>query len=66
MLSGYVDENVKAAIVSGLRQRGMDLVTAEERNQRQTDDEVLLATATSENRLILTNDTDFCGSIRIG
>jgi hypothetical protein len=59
MLSGYVDENVKSAIILGLRQRGMDLVTAAERNQRQTDDEVLLATAASEDRLLLTNDADF-------
>ena len=59
MLSGYVDENVKAAIVDGLRLRGMDLVTAQERDQRETDDEVLLETATAEDRLMLTNDTDF-------
>jgi predicted nuclease of predicted toxin-antitoxin system len=59
MLSGYVDENVKAAIVAGLKQRGMDLVTAAERNLPQTNDEFLLATATSEDRLILANDTDF-------
>ena len=37
----------------------MDLVTAQERNQRQTDDEVLLVAATAEGRLLLTNDTDF-------
>jgi hypothetical protein len=41
MLSDYADENVKAAIVAGLRQRVMDLVIAKQRNQRQTDDEVL-------------------------
>lgn len=37
----------------------MDMVTAQERNQRQTDDEILLAAATAEGRLLLTNDTDF-------
>ncbi len=37
----------------------MDIVTAQERGQRQTDDETLLVTATSEDRLLLTNDTDF-------
>jgi hypothetical protein len=58
-LTGYADENVKAAIVAGLRLRGMDLVTAQERGQRQTDDEQLLVTATAEGRLLLTNDTDF-------
>jgi hypothetical protein len=59
MLPAYADENVKSAVVHGLRQRGMDIVTAQERGQRQTDDETLLATATSEDRLLLTNDTDF-------
>lgn len=37
----------------------MDLVTAQERGQRQTDDEILLASARSEGRLLLTNDADF-------
>jgi hypothetical protein len=59
MLSGYADEHVKSAIVEGLRQRGMDVVTAQERNQCRTDDEALLKTATAEARLLLTNDTDF-------
>jgi hypothetical protein len=59
MLSGYADEHVKSAIVAGLRQRGMDMVTAQERGQRQTDDEILLATAGTEGRLLLSNDTDF-------
>ena len=59
MLTGYADENVKAAVVLGLRLRGMDVVTAQERGQRQTDDEQLLVTATAEERLLLTNDTDF-------
>lgn len=59
MRPGYADEDVKAAIVAGLRQRGMDVVTAQERGQRRTDDEVLLATATAEECFLLTNDTDF-------
>lgn len=59
MLSGYADEHVDFRIVEGLRRRGMDVVTAQERGQRQTDDEILLATATAEGRLMLTNDTDF-------
>jgi Domain of unknown function (DUF5615) len=59
MLDGYADENVKAAVVDGVRLRGMDVVTAQERDQRETDDEELLETAAAENRLLLTNDTDF-------
>jgi predicted nuclease of predicted toxin-antitoxin system len=58
MLLGYADENVDVAVVRGLRRRGMDVVTAEDRGQRATDDEILLATATTEGRLFLTNDAD--------
>ena len=59
MLTCYADENVQAAVVAGLRRNGMDVVTAHDRGQRNTDDEILLGTATSEGRLLLTNDTDF-------
>lgn len=58
MLPGYADENVKAAVVDGLRRRGMDIVTAQERGQRNVDDELLLQTATNEGRLFLSNDSD--------
>lgn len=34
MLSGFADEHVKAAIVEGLRLRDMDVVTAQEKDQR--------------------------------
>jgi hypothetical protein len=59
VLPGYADEHVKSAIVEGLRRRGMDVVTAQERGQRQADDEVLLANAAAEGRLLLSNDADF-------
>src|SRR5437899_314092 len=59
MLSGYADEHVKSAITAGLRRRGMDVVTVQERGQDGQDDEVLLQTATAEGRLMLTNDEDF-------
>jgi hypothetical protein len=59
MLPGYADEHVHQGITAGLRLRGMDVVTAQERGQRNTDDEILLATATGEGRLMLTNDVDF-------
>ncbi len=58
MLSAYADENIKQGVIDGLRLRGMDLVTAEERSQRATDDEILLVTAAAEGRLFLTNDAD--------
>src|SRR5688572_10023934 len=59
MLAGYADEHVKSAIVEGLRRRGMDVVTVQERAQQEADDEVLLENATRERRLLLTNDVDF-------
>jgi hypothetical protein len=59
MLLGYADEHVKWGITDGLRRRGMDVVTAQDRGQTQTDDEILLATATAEKRLMLTNDKGF-------
>jgi predicted nuclease of predicted toxin-antitoxin system len=59
MLSGYADMHVKSAIVKGLRRRGMDVVTVQERGRMKADDEDLLAEADSEGRLMITNDTDF-------
>lgn len=59
MLSGFADQHVHAATVTGLRRRGMDVVTAQERGQCGVDDDVLLGSATAERRLLLTYDTDF-------
>jgi hypothetical protein len=59
MLAGFVDQHVNGAIVTGLRRRGMDLVTAHERGLSAADDEILLAAAANEGRLMVTNDTDF-------
>src|SRR5260370_33835339 len=59
MLPGFADVHVASAIVGGLRMRGMDIVTAEERGQCTENDEALLATATAEGRLMLSKDKDF-------
>lgn len=59
MLPVFVDENVKAGVVDGLKRRGVDVVFAQESGHRETSDESLLAIATAESRLLLTNDTDF-------
>ena len=59
MLAGYADEHVKFAIVEGLRRRGMDVVTVQDRALQQAEDEILLETATREGRPLLTNDVDF-------
>jgi len=37
MLAGYADEHVKFAIVEGLRRRGMDVVTVQDRALQQAE-----------------------------
>ena len=59
MLPAYADVHIPSAVVAGLRTRGMDIVTAQERRQCREDDEILLATATVEGRLLLSQDKDF-------
>jgi predicted nuclease of predicted toxin-antitoxin system len=59
MLAGYADVHLPSAVVAGLRMRGMNVVTAQERGQCTEDDEVLLAAATAEGRLLLSRDKDF-------
>jgi len=59
VLRGFADEHVVFAIVQALRSRGMDVVTVQERGQEGTDDADLLAEALREQRVMLTNDTDF-------
>ena len=59
MLTAFADQHVHGAITAGLRRRGMDVATAQERDQCGVDDESLLACASAEGRLLLTYDTDF-------
>lgn len=59
MLSGYADEHVWSALVEGLRRRGMDVVTVQERQGEGTDDPDVLAEALREERILMTNDHDF-------
>jgi hypothetical protein len=59
VLQAYADEHVVHAIVQALRQRGMDVVTVQDRAREQADDGKLLAEALREHRIMLTNDKDF-------
>ena len=59
MLKAYADENVIAPLVEALRKRGMDVVTVQELGRREADDTELLDEALLDERLMLTNDTDF-------
>lgn len=42
MIKYYMDVHVPAAITEGLRRRGIDVLTSQEDNTRQVDDEALL------------------------
>jgi len=59
VLRAYADEHVQFAIVQALRARGMDVVTVQDRGREGTDDAELLADALRDQRVMLTNDTDF-------
>jgi len=55
----YTDENVPAAVAAGLRLRGVDVITALEAGLLGVDDDVHLAFAIRENRILFTRDVDF-------
>ena len=59
MLKSYADEHVVYPIVQALRQRGMDVVTVQERGRQGTNDAELLTEALEDERVMLTNDRDF-------
>ena len=59
MLKSYADVHVVFAIVQALRRRGMDVVTVQDLGQDEADDADLLAEALADQRVMLTNDTDF-------
>lgn len=53
------DEHIPGALLAALRQSGVDVVSVVERGLQGEPDEVLAATALREQRLMLTNDTDY-------
>ncbi|MBZ0170568.1 hypothetical protein MELA_00041 [Candidatus Methylomirabilis lanthanidiphila] len=55
----YADEHVAKAVVRGLRQRGVDVLTASEARMLGASDANHLKRARSEGRVILTQDDDF-------
>jgi hypothetical protein len=59
MLPAIADHHVKQPIVDGLRLHGLDVITALERAWDTFDDVTLLAAATAEGRILLTNDKGF-------
>lgn len=55
----YTDEHVSRAVVRGLRQRGVDVLTVPEAGMLEASDEEHLAFALREERVVFTQDADF-------
>ncbi|MFC2173386.1 DUF5615 family PIN-like protein [Acidobacteriota bacterium] len=54
----YTDEHVARAVVRGLRQRGLDVLTVPEAGLLGASDEEQLRRATEEGRVVFTQDDD--------
>jgi hypothetical protein len=59
VLKGYADEHVVRALVEALRRRGMDVIRVQDWGRQEADDADLLDEALADERVMLTNDTDF-------
>ena len=55
----YADEHVSKAVILGLRQRGVDVLTVPEANKLGATDDEQLAFALAEGRVMFTQDDDF-------
>ena len=55
----YTDEHVARAVVRGLRQRGVDVLTVREADLLGASDEAHLKRARAEERVLVTQDNDF-------
>jgi predicted nuclease of predicted toxin-antitoxin system len=59
MIRFHLDEHVPHAIAEGLRRRGIDVTTTVEAGLRSATDDVHLAYAVEQRRVVVTNDPDF-------
>ncbi len=55
----YTDEHVSRAVIHGLRQRGVDVLTVPEADMMQATDEAHLDKGLREGRVLFTQDADF-------
>lgn len=67
----YTDEHVASAVILGLRQRGIDVLSVPEAGTMGATDEAHLALASEQGRVLFTQDTDFlrlaaAGSLHAG
>ena len=63
MLAFYMDHQVRGQITRGLRQRGIDVITAYEAGRPELDDDALLERAGALGRVFVSQDQDL---LRIG
>lgn len=55
----YTDEHVSRAVIRGLRQRGVDVLTVADAGMLEATDEAHLERALGEGRVLFTQDSDF-------
>lgn len=55
----YTDEHVPKAVINGLRQRGVDILTVPEAGTLGATDQAQLERARQEGRVLFTQDDDF-------
>jgi predicted nuclease of predicted toxin-antitoxin system len=55
----YTDQHVSAAVVAGLRRRGINVLTAFDDGYDEQDDEQILIRAHELGRIVFTQDVDF-------
>lgn len=55
----YTDEHIHPGVVRALRKSGIDVLTAQQANMLDVDDDQHLQFATSQSRVIFTQDEDF-------
>jgi len=65
-VKSYTDEHVGAAVVDGLRRRGLDVLAAREADMLGASDSQHLAFALAQQRVLFTQDADFVRLHRAG
>jgi len=55
----YLDEHIPNAVARGLRRRGLDVLTVQDAGRSGLSDPEQLAFALSEQRMLITMDSDF-------
>jgi predicted nuclease of predicted toxin-antitoxin system len=61
----YADEHIPKAVIRGLRQRGVDILTVADAALIGAEDSTHLRRARGERRVIVTQTTISCGSRRV-